>query len=255
MLFVWGKKYAYKKLGYAADFCPICREPQAFSLRRTSLVPHFWYIPTGAGVFVCVDRRCQSCGVAFNGNPERYAAMSRKAGSFADLKPKTFPQFESVERNRLDLEAAIRKDPTSLSPRDRQALIRQPLQLLSPMVQQRFAKVRGDRWVAITAAVAFFLLLSANATSQRPEALEGSELVTLWVLILGMLAVLVQFALSGRRWIRRQLTPLMVRCLGPLKPSQTEVEAAVAEMKQQNHKIGTKVNVAYLMKRLDAARG
>ena len=255
MLFVWGKKYAYKDLGYAADFCPICRGPQAFKLRRTNLVPHFWYIPTGAGVFVCMNRRCQSCGVDFNGDPARYATLSRKSGSFTDLKPTTFPQFDTVERNRLDLETAIRKDPAALSARDRQVLIRQPLQLLSPMVQERFAKLRGDRWVTITAVLAFMMLLGANGASQRPDAVEGAEAFTLWVLMLGALAVIVQFALSGRRWVRGQLTPLMVRCLGPLKPSRTEVEAAVAEMKQQKHKIGSKVNVDYLMKRLDTARG
>ena len=30
MFVVWGKKHVYRKLGYVADFCEICRGPKAF---------------------------------------------------------------------------------------------------------------------------------------------------------------------------------------------------------------------------------
>ena len=253
MLLIWGKKYSYKKLGYAADFCPICREPRAFRLRRTNLVPHFWYIPTGFGEFVCNERQCLDCGVDFNGDPARYAALSKKSGSFGQLKKLTFPTFDEVQRGRLDIEKALRNDPASIAPRDRQLLIRQPLELLSPRVENRKRNLQMDRDVALTFVGAWLVVWAGMALASRflPE---DVDVVTLTLLAMAVVAVVVQLALVNRRFMRRHITPLLVRCLAPLKPRRQEIEAAVADMKAARHKIG-KLNVDHLMKRLAAGRG
>jgi len=40
MFIVWGKKIVYRKLGFVADFCPICRGPRAFELKRVGSASH-----------------------------------------------------------------------------------------------------------------------------------------------------------------------------------------------------------------------
>ncbi len=253
MVLVWGKKYSYKLLGYVADFCPICRGPQAFRMRRTKLVPHFWYIPTGLGEFVCNERRCLACGVDFNGEPTRYASLSKKRGSFEQLKPLTFPNFDQVERGRMEVEAAVRKNPAMLPARDRYLLIRQPMELLSPRVENHWRATHIDREVGLTfvGAIAAVWAGAALATRFSPD---NVDVVTLTLLALGVLAVFVQFLLTGRRYMRRQIAPLLVRCLAPLKPAPSEVERAVDEMKSGRHKIGAKLDVRDLLKQLDTAR-
>ncbi len=253
MLIIWGKKYSYKQLGYVADFCPICREPRGFRMRGVSLVPHLWYIPTGFGEFVGNERRCLDCGVDFNGDPARYASMSKKSGSFGQLKKLTYPSFDEAQRGRLDLEKAIRENPASIGARDRQLLIRQPLELLSPRVESRMRKMHMDRDVGLTFVAAWMLVWAGMALASRflPDSI---DVVTLTLLAMAAVAVIVQLALVNRRYMRRDIAPLLVRCLAPLKPGRREIEAAVADMKAARHKIGTKLSVDHLMQQLAAAR-
>lgn len=253
MLFVWGKKTWYRTLGYVADFCPICRAPQAFRMRRATLVPHIWYIPTGLGEFVGNERRCLDCGVDFHGDPARYAALSKRPGSFGQLKKLTYPSFDVAQKGRLDLEKAIRDNPSTIGARDRQQLIRQPLELLSPRVEGRLRAMQMDRDVGITFVAAWAVVWAGMALATRFSP-DNADAVFLGLLLAAVLAVVVQLALVNRRYMRRDIAPLLVRCLGPLKPRRVEIEAAVADMKAARHKIGTTLSVDHLMQRLEAAR-
>jgi hypothetical protein len=40
---IWGTKRTLNKLGYVADFCPLCRQSRAFSVSRVGKVGHFYY--------------------------------------------------------------------------------------------------------------------------------------------------------------------------------------------------------------------
>lgn len=252
MIFIWGKKYTYKNLGYAADFCPICRGPQAFRLRCKNLTPHIYYIPSGTSVFVSNERSCLNCEVDFNADPSRYAMLARKPGTFAQLQPQTFPAFETTEKARLDLEAAIRRNPAVLPAGDRQALIRQPLHLLAPKVENYLAKTQLDRDIGFTliAIVAVVWLGIVIATKLAPD---DADTIAFTLMGLGVLALVVQFALTGRRYLRRQIAPTLARCLAPLKPTRQELDVVVSELKQKKLKIGQKLDVGDLMRRVETA--
>ncbi len=84
---------------------------------------------------------------------------------------------------------------------------------------------------------------------------QNAEVVTLALLGVAVVAVAVQLALVNRRFMRRDIAPLLVRCLAPLKPRRNEVEAAVADMKAARHEIGKALSVDHLMRQLDSARG
>lgn len=243
-----------QQLGYVADFCPICREPRAFRLSSKRLIPQSYYIPVGIGEFVGNERRCLDCGVDLHGDPSRYAALARQGGSFGALKKLTYPGFDEAQRGRLELEKAVRKDPFGIDARDRQLLIRQPLELLSRRVEARVGAMQPDRDVAVTFVAAWVVAWAGMALAGRfvPE---SAEVVTLALLAMAVVAVAVQLALVNRRHMHRHVTPLLVRCLAPLKPGRDELEAAVADMKAARHRIGKALSVDHLMRRLDAARG
>jgi len=253
MIFIWGKKYTFKNLGYAADFCPICRGPQAFKLRRKSLVPHIYYIPSGTAVFVSNERRCLNCEVDFNGDPSRYATLARKPGSFAELQPQTFPAFETAEKARLELEQTIRSNPAALPAGDRLALIRQPLHLLASKVESHLAQTQIDRDIGFT-LIAIALAVWLGVVIATRFAPDDVDTVTGTLLALGVVALVVQFALTGRRYLRREIAPMLARCLAPLKPTRNELDTAVSELKQKKLKIGQKLDVADLLRRVETAR-
>ncbi len=252
MLIIWGKKYTYRNLGFAADFCPICRSGQAFRLRAKNLTPHIYYIPSGTSVFVSNERSCLNCDVAFDADTSRYATLARKPGSFAQLKPQTFPDFETAVKARLDLEAAIRANPAVLAAGDRQALIRQPLHLLAPKVENALAKTQLDRDVgySVIAIVAIVWLGIVIANKLVPD---DAATVSFTLMGLGLLALVVQVALGGRRYLRREIAPMLANCLAPLKPTRQELDTAVSELKQKKLKIGQKLDVADLMRRVETA--
>lgn len=243
-----------RQLGYVADFCPICREPRAFRLSSKSLIRQSFYIPVSFGEFVGNERRCLDCGVDLAGDPARYVALAQKGGSFSTLKKLTYPSFDEAQRGRLELEKAVRKDPFGIDARNRQLLIRQPLELLSPRVEERAGALWADRDVKLTFLAACGVVWAGIALAGRfiPE---SSEVVTLALLAVAVVAVAVQLALVNRRFMRRDIAPLLVRCLAPLKPRRNEVEAAVADMKAARHEIGKALSVDHLMRQLDTARG
>lgn len=242
-----------RQLGYVADFCPICRAPRAFRMCSKRLIPQRLYLPVGFGEFVGNERRCLDCGVDFAGDPSRYAALAQKGGSFGALKRLTYPSFDEAQRPRLDIEKAILKDPSAIGARNRQLLIREPLELLSPGAELRGRAMQADRDVVITFFAAWGVVWAGMALASRflPD---NADVVTLALLAIAVVAVVVQLALVNRRYMRRHIVPPMVRCLAPLKPRRNEVEAAVDDMKAARHRIGTMLNVDHLMRQLDAAR-
>ena len=65
--------------------------------------------------------------------------------------------------------------------------------------------------------------------------------------VIGIILIGWQISLSNRRFIRRNIIPILARTLKPLDPSKEEVEAALAELTKLRHKIGRKLSSGDLM--------
>ena len=61
MFIIWGTTVREKPLGAVADYCHLCDDVRAFSLREFIGVPHLYYIPVGRGVSRGVIRTCLQC--------------------------------------------------------------------------------------------------------------------------------------------------------------------------------------------------
>lgn len=245
MFIVWGRKTVYRKLGYVADFCPICRGPQAFELQRIGSAGHVYYISSGEGELVGYQRVCEKCGTSLQAEPATYAAMSKTRAPLAELVKQTYPGMERVLQERLALEERVKLAPASLSKEERTALIRSPFVLLSPQVEKRFASTHLDKEVFF-ALVAALLLLSFGPALVGAIARDATELGVLVSLAAGVVLVGWQVATSGRRFMRRQVIPVLAASLRPLKPTDSELQAVLGELKQFRHKIGAKLALSDL---------
>jgi len=254
MFIVWGKKLVHRKLGHVADFCPICRKPRAFVLRRVGSAGHLYYVTVSQGELVGYERTCVQCGTAFNAEPTHYATVAPKLLPLPELARQTFPDLEQAWKDRLDLERQLRSDPHALHADDRKALIRSPFLLLSPKVEKRFASTHFDKEVGIAALAALGLMIAGPATV-RAVAPDAADLAVLVCMALGVLLVIVQIALAGGRFMRREVLPVLAKCLRPLQPTRGELEAVLAELKTLRHQMATKLKLPELVAQIAGPGG
>lgn len=254
MFIIWGRKLVYRKLGHVADFCPICRVPRPFALKRVGSAGHVYYISTGEGELVGYERTCQDCGTSLQTEPTAYASIAKNTAPLAELTRQTFPNLDQVLGERLALEEKVRHAPSSLSREERHALIRSPFLILSPKVEKRFASTHIDKEIgfALIGAVALLIVGPALGRVVAPDS-EGAVLLT--SLSMGFLMVLWQGIGAGKRFMRRQITPVLAKCLFPLRPSDEELKSVLAELKQLRHKMGSKLKLADLRAQLSKPAG
>lgn len=249
MFIVWGKKLVYRKVGHVADFCPICRKPSSFELQRVGSAGHIYYISAGEGELVGHERRCSVCSTTFHAQPSVYASVSKTAAPLPDLIAKTFPNLHVLLKERLALEQRVQSQPATLSRDERHALIRNPFLLLSPKVEKRYAATHLDLEIGLS-FLAAVLLLIFGASAVRVVAPDHAEQSALVFAVLGILLVGWQFVQSGRRFMRREIVPVLAKSLAPLKPTRAELQTVSNELRQLRHKIGSKLRLADLEERL-----
>lgn len=245
MFVVWGKRVSRKKVGYVADFCPMCREAQTFLLREVRSHSHIYYIPTSASTLHGYERACQSCGLISAGAPKQYVAIPKKPTHVREILARSFPGFDEVYGERLKIENSLRVAPDSLSPAVRRALIQQPFMVLSPMVESKFRQTSIDGVGAASLVGGLAMVIVAGALSGMvPPAY--STPVTVACIAAGACLLVWGLATSARRYARGKLAPMLARTLQPLRPSEAEIASVLGELKQKGHKIGRILKPAHV---------
>lgn len=109
ILVFWGTREREKRLGYVADFCPVCRKIRAFEVTRVSTASHIYFIPLERGTFLEHRQKCRSCFTAFTSHLGRYRAVTPNLqGSMESLVTETFPSIHEVYRERLEIEERVK---------------------------------------------------------------------------------------------------------------------------------------------------
>lgn len=250
MVIVWGKKHVFSKLGYVADFCPICRKPRAFEVKRIGLAGHVYYLTVSQGELVGYERTCLKCKTIMNADLADYASVPKKNEPMPTLVKMSNPHMQEVLKDRLALEERIRKSPESLKDEDRFALIKTSFYLLSPMVERRLAKVTLDLefWLAVGASIVLFKTLPNLAEKYFPQYADKALLATM---VISLLLVFWQVLTSGSRYVRKQIVPVLAISLKPLHPKVSELNVIVRDMKERKHKLGRKIKVADIQRYLN----
>jgi hypothetical protein len=249
---IWGRKTVYRTLGYVADFCPICRDVKPFELKRVGSAGHVYYLSLGEGNLIGYERACQTCDTPLQVEPTVYASISAQIVPLPELTQLTLPNAEQIIGERLAVERMIQQDPFSLSAADRRTLIRSPFLLLSPRVERRLSKTRIDKEIGL-ALIGAILLLSLGTTifsTVTAGAYDGIGVI--FFVLLSIFLIAWQASTAGRRFMEREIIPLLVTCLSPLKPTETELNAVLSEIGQLKHKMAKNLKLADLKGCLDS---
>jgi len=208
MFIVWGKKHVYKKMGFVADFCPLCRNVRPFQLDRVGLAGHVYYITVGKGELVGYAKTCMNCKTILNGNPDLYREVSKKLLEPAELQRLTFPDLQTHYAERLTLEQTIKHSLGSLPGDTRLAMLKEPFILLNPIVDKRFSATQIDKQTGLTllAVLVLFPFLLAMGKGVAPA--YGGE-IALGLLLAGFAAVAVQGFLQTGRYFDKKIFPVL----------------------------------------------
>jgi hypothetical protein len=166
-----------------------------------------------------------------------------------ELQAQTYPNLASALHERLALEERVRTALPSLQPEERQVLIRDPFLALSPKVDRYFASTRIDWRELLTLLGAFVLLVVGSVTVGviAPGALNVGILV---FLALGAFMMYRQIKARGRRYMMREIVPLLVSALAPLHPTREEIDATLRELHQAQHRVARKLPIEAFLSRL-----
>jgi hypothetical protein len=245
-MIVWGTKTVFRKLGYVADFCPICRAITALRVRRVGSAGHIYFVPFGQGELRGFEFTCEGCRHVSNRPPEQSFQPCSHYHSIDQLVAESNPTLEEDCGERLRLEKQILADPTGIPAEVRKELIREPFLRVSPMVEERFSsagKVDARTGLALLAAFGGVVLAGILATDLAPNRVD--VIVTAAALV-GITIVAWAALGAGRRYFYRSVLPLLKCSLQPLRPSTEEVASTLNELRRQGHKIGSRLKPDWL---------
>jgi hypothetical protein len=255
MFIVWGKSIKRKKLGFAADYCGVCHDLRTFKVNRIGSASHVYYISFGQGELVGYERICGVCATPVEAVPERYADMSKTARPATDLISETFPNYYSVYREVIERDRKVRDTPSLLTPEERRTRIREPFLLIAPLAQQKLSTIQVD-WRVLAAVFSFlpiFWALGAIAAWVKGPNEDPSPNFIFAGLALWAGLVIWQVILSSRRYLLKNAVPPLAASLAPLKPSESEINRILQDLKQAKLKL-SKLRASDLLDRIEQMR-
>lgn len=255
MAIVWGTKRVEKIFGYAADFCPVCREIRPFRVSRVGMVSHIYYLPVGKENSIRHIGECQKCHIKKLVEPQKYKAFD--SSSLSDLEgliQRTFPNLREAYAERLEIEQQI-KEHHIFMPAEREVLLMEPFFVLTGRVQDRYANTKFDRESGIGCLGTMMLPGIFFFTSAIFS--DNTLILIMFILTvlgcIGLVYTVIQLMLAPGRFIRREIMPILARALLPLNPTQSEIARCLAQCRAKGLKIG-KIKEEKLLETIQALR-
>ena len=234
-----------RKLGYVAEFCPVCREIRACRLFRVG--EKFRADPVNGAPRIANVVRCQHCPFTTPVDALGYAGVAKTATSDIEaLIRETNPQIRTKLAGTLAQVESLKRPDAVISSGLRQSLILEPFQhLAGPMevMFRRNKKVDRPTIVSGIATVALTALLMGGcvAFSHGPRD-DGKWFGAVGLAILiGGLFTLVQHALGTKRRVRTEFIPALAHALHPLKPSQEELQRCLSTFQADRWRLGKEI--------------
>lgn len=246
MVLIWGFKRTERGLGYAADFCTMCRDVVRVRVFRVGEALHFYYV-SGNGRLVRHIAKCQGCDNVTTVTPERYASLERSARvDLTELERQTFPDLRQRFSGRLAIEQELRAGNAELTPELRRQLIHEPFESIAPLLRERCARWHVDRRAGLT-MLASVLVPAAVVMSLHEDMSydlrDSLQLAAVGVFLLGSVVSMVLLLTDVPRLVRRLLLPQLANTLRILQPSRQELEQCQGQLREHNTVIAKKVRM------------
>lgn len=132
-LIVWGRRQREKRLGFVADYCPICRKVEASSVFEKRLAFHVWFIPTERGRVIGHTQICSGCQTESKAYPAQFTDFLPAQGeSMEELIERTNPAVREKHATRLGLAEKITASNETLDPALRHRLMMEAFSMAEP---------------------------------------------------------------------------------------------------------------------------
>ncbi len=237
MFIIWGEKLVSRNVGYVADYCWICRQPQPFLLKRIGSAGHLYYITFSSGSLVGFERVCQKCKSFFSANPTDYLVPSKKVNELQALITLTYPNLVEAMKAQIDLEEKIQRDVASFSVEERKALVLDRMMSFAGKVETRFAAIHLDKEIGLAIIVTILLMTFSPELVDR--LFPNNEWETAMFLgVVGFIVIIWQFVISGRRFMNRKILPQLAQSLHLISPLDDELKQATADLTKRGLKMG-----------------
>ncbi len=256
MLIIWGTRQSRSRLGYAADFCPICRNVQQFQVSRHSIYNHFWYIPISRRQTISFPAKCRQCQVERPVDAVQYAGFSRSPFSDTEIAiAETNPDIHRRFASRIELEQRVRSN--SINENERQSLIQEPFSDISKMIEKRYANEtpfdRRTLYAGLLTIVVPHLLIIAGSLSGVSALFDVAFFTALIIGLVGMLVTVCSLVTVHSRFNNRVIYPALAGCLKTLRPTEDMLEQVLRRYKTARLKIGRKIKASRIMQAIESA--
>lgn len=229
------------RIGYAADYCPVCRTLRAFSLYRLAIPEQDPITGARGDRLDGYVRHCLTCKATFPAVPDTYSGLSPKLKDAEALQLETFGNYHEEYAVQLALD---RVPGPQLMGQDRLDRINDPLLAIAIATQPKRTDNKMDviSWSAL--AVAILLLVLAwpqmNAAGDNfaawPPLLVGPAIVAVAV-------AFIRMGVAGRREALRWATIHLANALTPVRPTDAELEKGLASLRDRQLWLGSKASV------------
>jgi hypothetical protein len=261
MIFVWGTKARFPRKGYAASFCPFCRDVREFEVCEVRRVSHVYYVPLGKGKLVGHRLECQECTARIlMGDAPIQSTTPRRSGSLPEAIQATNPDIRELYAKRLELEAQIRAGKVPTDEQTRWLLLFEPFEVLAPEMERGCAETRLDLPSTLGCLGTLVAVILSVAIAEFLSEMFDGQLATedwlIWAILgtglAGTVFTLWQLYLGSRRWLERKMVPHLCRSLSPLRPTSEEILQIIARFKAKGMKFAKFLRVSAFNTSLNA---
>jgi hypothetical protein len=240
------------RLGYVADYCPVCRTLRAFAFYRLVIPEQDPMTGARGDRLDGYVRHCQTCKATFDAVPDAYTGISPKLKDLPALQAETCRNYYEDYAVQLALD---RVPGPQLMGQDRLDRIHDPMLAIGIAAQpmKSHNKMDAISWIALGVAVAFFV-------AAWPQLVIAGDNFAAWPPLLvgpGVLAVAVAFTrmgIAGRRETLNWATLHLANALAPVRPTDSELEQGLAKLRDRDLWLGSKAKIDKLQAAFEARR-
>lgn len=248
-MFIWGTKITRKRVGWVADFCPLCRGLRPFRLLRVGSASHIWYLPLGYGQFVGNEIACGICDAVYETDGSRYRGISEDLVDVDELVRRTLPASDGRVQELIAREARVAQG--RLGPDERATILREVIahgaHQVERQVRDRIYPPKGRLVGWATFGLCALWVLCGPRLPRIPQAILGGFFAA------GLLACLYYMFTCVGQHVRSAIEPAVARGLAPLEPTEEEIRDAIGQIRAVGSGAAKKLSPARLRHAIEAA--
>jgi hypothetical protein len=235
-----GTQSSRKRIGFTADFCPVCLGIRPFQFLAVGRADHVFFVSLGHQHTDRHLRKCQTCGVELPAAPERYQSTVRALPAELDeLIKQTYPLVHEQNAPAMTEAEWLLKSTPEAAPGLFEDRAIQLLSAFNPMVERRYARRSDFDPYSSLGCLGTILVVAVLGIFFNADFLFGLK-----VLAAGFIVTVFLVAGGARRFVRKEVVPGLAIGFRALKAQPPTIQKAFDRAASLGLKIGRKIKAA-----------